>query len=338
VATAVEPEMENELSASLEAPAGAWPRYAAAALGFRNYWYPVMFARSLRNKPRILTLCGEKLVLVRLAGGIQAGNARSYPVAERAGLIWVYVGDDPAPPVEDDIPDELLRPNTVVMGAVELRKGNWRHAIENCIDEGHAKYLHRTALSQLFKEMPVWTKGVSMAPSEDERWLCRVRGQTVAEDLYPRIGQWPRKRFWKRQLRGQPTELANRLPCLCRVGGPARGWTAYEYFVPVDENRHRALILAVLHTRGLGALAFRLKYWLNIYWLHYWFFNRSQDQRMVGLMNCPPERLYRPDRSITGWRKWAHETARRAPQSPAILSRRGSPRLASEANPCPAAG
>jgi phenylpropionate dioxygenase-like ring-hydroxylating dioxygenase large terminal subunit len=329
--------MESELSASQEAPAGAWPRYTAAGLGFRNYWYPVLFARSLREKPRTITLCGERLVLCRNRGPgeklvvfrygdqLRGRNVTPYPVAERAGLIWVYIGDAPAPPVEDDIPEELLRPDTVMIGAIELRQGNWRHAIENCIDEGHAKYLHRTALSQLFKEMPAWTEGVSMAPSTDGRWLSRVRGQTIAVDEYPRIGRWPRKRFWKRQLKGQPTELDTRLPCLCRVGGPARGWTAYEYFVPVDGNRHRALILAVIHARGLDAVRFRLKYWLNIYWLHYWFFNRSQDQRMVALMDCPPERLYRPDRSITGWRRWAHETARQT--SPAAGAP-GAPRVA----------
>jgi phenylpropionate dioxygenase-like ring-hydroxylating dioxygenase large terminal subunit len=36
-------------------------------------------------------------------------NVKTYPPEERAGLIWVYGGDGPPPPVEDDIPEELLR-------------------------------------------------------------------------------------------------------------------------------------------------------------------------------------------------------------------------------------
>jgi phenylpropionate dioxygenase-like ring-hydroxylating dioxygenase large terminal subunit len=238
-------------------------------------------------------------------------SVKSYAAAIRAGLVWVYVGEEPPPPVEADIPEELLRPDAVIMGTTELRKGNWRYAIENCIDEGHSKYLHRTALSQIFRQAPAWTLGVKMEPTEDG-WLRRVRGTTVVQDEYPRVGKWPRDRFWKRKSKGQPTQLANKLPCLCRVGGDARGWTAYEYFVPVDETHHKAIMLSVVFRTGVGALAFRLKYWLNIYWLHYRFFNRSQDQWMVELMDTPPERLYRPDRSITGWRKWAHQTARGA--------------------------
>ena len=49
--------MENR-SGTVEASARAaqrrtsiWPRYDAALLGFRNYWYPVMWSRDLRGKP-----------------------------------------------------------------------------------------------------------------------------------------------------------------------------------------------------------------------------------------------------------------------------------------------
>src|SRR5919199_734156 len=60
-------------------------------------------------------------------------NVPTYPVEERAGLIWVYVGDEPAPPVEADIPRELLRPNAVVEGIITRQRGNWRYAAENGI-------------------------------------------------------------------------------------------------------------------------------------------------------------------------------------------------------------
>src|SRR5256885_16001244 len=176
-------------SASRERVQGMWPRYDAAVLGFRNYWYPVLLSRQLGSKPHAITLCGEQIVLVRegdrvyglhdrcphrgipLSQGrrefpgmltcayhgwtydVKTGrlevvltdgpdspicgkvNVATYPVDERVGVIWVYVGEQPAPPVETDIPEELLRPDAVVEGLVEIRKGNWRYACEDSVDE-----------------------------------------------------------------------------------------------------------------------------------------------------------------------------------------------------------
>jgi phenylpropionate dioxygenase-like ring-hydroxylating dioxygenase large terminal subunit len=227
-------------------------------------------------------------------------NVQTYPAAERAGLVWVYVGEAPPPPVEDDIPEDFLRPHAVVEGYTEVRRGNWREAIENCIDEGHSKYLHRTALTSFWREAPGWTRGVEMVPSADGRWLQRVRGETVVSDVYPGLGRWPRKRFWTRQQRGQPTQLANRLPCFCRVGGGARrGFTSYQVFVPVDATHHLAMMLAVGWEHGLDAWRFHIQQGLSLRWSRWQGFD-PQDKWMIALMEIPPERLYRPDRSITG--------------------------------------
>jgi nitrite reductase/ring-hydroxylating ferredoxin subunit len=243
-------------------------------------------------------ICGKAVVRVR-----------SFPVEERAGVIWVYPGDGPAPPVEADIPQELLRPETTVEGLVELREGNWRLGIENAVDEGHAKYLHRGALWSLFSKFPAWTNGVRMAPSEDGHYLMRVRGQAVFADAYPRVGAWPKSgAFWRSPNRGPSLSLGVRLPCLARV--VFRGWTDYELFVPVDEDHHLAIFLSATWGAPVKRLLFRLRYWLYVRWLYYGLLNRAQDQWMIGQMDIPPERLYRPDVSITSWRKWCHEHAR----------------------------
>jgi len=359
--------MEERQSASNELVWSAWPRYSAAALGFRNYWYPVMTSRSLGKKPRAITLCGEKIVLVREGGRAHAlhnrcphrgvplsagrcrfpglltcayhgwtyelatGNlvaaltdgpdspvvgkgsvrVRTYPVEERAGVVWVYAGDDPPPPVESDIPEELLRADAVVNPLFELRAGNWRYAAENAVDEAHGKFLHRNALWSLFTLLPAWTKGVRMAPSEDGLYLMRVREQPVFHDTYPRVGRWPKRRdFWRSRRRRPSLSLGMRLPCLARVV-QAGGWTDYEFFVPVDRDRHLAVFLATKWTGGLGAWIWRARYWSYIRPLFYGLFNRAQDEWMISLMNIPPERLYRPDVSVTGWRKWCEEQARR---------------------------
>src|SRR5258706_13496523 len=67
-----------------------WPRYEAAALGFREYWYPLAWAGQVGRRPIRATLLGEDLLLERGAGGAVTattaasataeGTARAYPV------------------------------------------------------------------------------------------------------------------------------------------------------------------------------------------------------------------------------------------------------------------
>ena len=329
-----------------------WPRYDAAALGFRNYWYPVLWSKSLGRKPIALTLMGEKLMLVRdrdgrpyalqnrcphrgvplslgkqefpgtwscwyhgwtyeLASGTMVAcltdgpdsplcgkvRVQSYPVEERLGLVFVFVGDGAPPPVEADLPAELLENDLASGGRITLRRGNWRYAAENGFDEGHAKYLHRDSLWAFFRHMPAYTRA-SVVPSEDGSWITRVQSKVALEGEYPRVGKWPPRRWWKRSGKGAVVSL--RLPGLLRVKYPE--WTHYEWYVPVDADHHRYIQIAVKFTRGLDALLFRLRYWTYIRWIFHGMFN-DQDAIMVETMDIPPERLYRPDVSIIAWRK-----------------------------------
>jgi hypothetical protein len=73
------------------------------------------------------------------------------------------------------------------------------------------------------------------------------------------------------------------------------------------------MMLSVGWTSRLDALGFHARQWLSLRWSRWQGFD-PQDKWVIDLMETPPERLYRPDRSITGWRKWCQETAR--PQSP----------------------
>src|SRR5579871_4081503 len=139
-----------------------WPRYEAAELGFREYWYPVLWSRDVGTKPKGVTVLGEPILLMREHGKLYALHDRcphrgvpmslgrqefpgtlsccyhgwtfdlkdgrlvaaitdgpespicgkvaikTYPVEERIGLVWVFIGDGVPPPVDTEIPDELL--------------------------------------------------------------------------------------------------------------------------------------------------------------------------------------------------------------------------------------
>jgi nitrite reductase/ring-hydroxylating ferredoxin subunit len=224
-------------------------------------------------------------------------RVRTYPVEERAGLVWIYLGCGTPPPVEDDIPDELLRRDVVVVGRISERPGNWRYAAENGWDSSHALYLHRDAWFIFFRKKPVW--GMSRIAMDDDGWLTRYRTESHFQDDYPRYGRWPKPRPW--EVAGGAARVSIRLPGMLRVRYPF--WTHYEWYVPLDRGHHRYLQLVVKPATGLAALAFRLEYYLYIRALFHGHFN-GQDAKMVEyLPEDFPERLFRPDASITSWRR-----------------------------------
>lgn len=330
-----------------------YPAYDGADLGFRHYWYPVMFSRQLRRDPVAVVLLGDEICLMRDAdgrpygvadrcahrgiplsegnqdfpgtitcpyhgwvyslssGGVVAaltdgpdspvaGKIRvpTYPVEERAGIVWVYVGDSPPPPVERDVPPELLRDDVVALGRFSVRDGDWRHAAENGFDEGHAKYLHRTSWFLFFRRVPAWSR-THVVPEADG-WITRVQDQVGFETEYPGLGRWPRFQTWNRGGRGPRTSI--RLPGTLKVDYGS--WIDFEWYVPVTVGVHRYVQIAVTNARGLRALLFRLRYLAYLGPVFHGQFN-DQDTWMVRLMRTPPERLYRPDVSIIAWRKLA---------------------------------
>ncbi|GLZ47737.1 (2Fe-2S)-binding protein [Actinomycetospora sp. NBRC 106375] len=351
-----------------------WSTYDRAELGFRDHWYPAVWAHEVGRTPVPVTICGEKVVLVRddrtgaikglhdrcphrgvplslgrrqfpgtiscpyhgwtydledgrLAAVITDGpdspicgkvSVATYPVQERLGLVFVYIGelreDGTPPPVEDDIPAELTQNTLVLGGRNEIRDGNWRFAAENGFDEGHAKYLHNTALWRLFKVMPTWNRTRIV---ERDGWLIRVQDEVHWEAEFPGVGRFSNKRWWKRMpLPDRPGKngdanpviaaldlpgfVSIRLPGILRVAYPQ--FLHYEWYVPVDADHVRYVQLMVRFETGWKAAAFKATYLTAIRWLFHGQFT-AQDAWMVDVMDSPPERLYRPDLSLTAWRK-----------------------------------
>jgi phenylpropionate dioxygenase-like ring-hydroxylating dioxygenase large terminal subunit len=53
-----------------------WPAYERAGLGFRGYWYPAVWSSQVGSKPTAVTLCGERLTLIRDKGEVYALSDR----------------------------------------------------------------------------------------------------------------------------------------------------------------------------------------------------------------------------------------------------------------------
>ena len=248
-----------------------------------------------------------------------AGKVRikSYPVEERKGLIWVFIGDGAPPGLEEDVPKEFLDERAVMGVRVTLRRGNWRLAAENGLDPAHATYLHRRAWLTFFRKFPVYRTDV--VPEIRGDWVGYTQGPPVMECDYPGLGRWPRRaREWWKRPRKMPTVVELRLPGLLRVNPfPVPGVVHFEWYVPVDGHHHRYFQFSVKQAGGWKEGRFRLAYWLWWRWLAHVQFN-GQDAWMVELMEpfysegdgWHRERLFRPDVGLTAWRKYCHEHAR----------------------------
>jgi phenylpropionate dioxygenase-like ring-hydroxylating dioxygenase large terminal subunit len=235
-------------------------------------------------------------------------SVKTYPTEERIGLVWVFIGDGEPSPVDDDIPAELLHPHATLLGIAGVRPGNWRYAMENAVDEAHARYLHRTALWAFNREMPAWTRfDIGLADEgPGAPWVVRSATKVVYEDTYRLVGHWPPHAWWQR--RRARVRVSARLPCTLRIEGES--WASvYHFCVPVDEQHYLRISTLARWVNGPGAVAFRLWYWLWARWARLSQFI-GQDQWMIELMQIPPERLFGPDKSITFWRKYCDERAR----------------------------
>ncbi|MEX2375203.1 MAG: Rieske 2Fe-2S domain-containing protein [Dehalococcoidia bacterium] len=358
-----------------------WPVYESAELGLRNFWYPVLWARQVRDRPVPILLGGERIVLQRDGGHVYALNdrcphrgvplslgtqefpgtitcpyhgwtydlsdgrlcaaitdgpdspivdkvtVRTYPTAERLGLIWVFLGDPgvSVPDVETDIPDELADRPLIIGGRIEPdRQGNWRYAAENGFDEGHAKFLHRYSLWAGFRQLPVWNE-TRIERSPDNRWIVRRQERVHWEADFPGLGRWTQARWWKRsQTAAKPTDdprvdpkiaalelpakASLRLPGLLRIAYPK--YIHYEWAIPETAETHRYIQLLVgFAEEPLERAWFGARYLGYIRWAFHGQFT-GQDSWMVDVMDIPPERLYRPDVSVLEWRKLVEEQHR----------------------------
>ena len=260
---------------------------------------------------------GPAAAIVR-NGGVAV---RTYPVAVRSGIVWIWVGDHDPVPVEEDIPPRYRHADNVIVSWFRIRDGNWRDAAENGYDLGHFYYLHRTAFGYLFsrRDYPVGMVPRKPLLSEDGSEIdFMVAGWGKAELDFPGLGRWPPRAPWvfgigrlMRRYSGRPaTSVAMgtpfRRPAVLEVQGwPHRGMTHFEWYVPVDDDHYIYFQNFVIRTSSrVRAAAFRLWYWAWGRWVWHHNFN-SQDFAMVAAIDASnPEILFRPDSAIRQLRRF----------------------------------
>ncbi len=276
----------------------------------------------------------------------------TYPVEVRMGLVWVFIGDRDPHPIDEQLPEEWQGNELTLGSRIDMRGGNWRYAVENGFDEGHAKFLHRTAIWRTFKAMPTWNE---THIERRGRWIYRVQDKQYWDAHFPGVGDWSNYTWWKKKpptddavsnigntgakpedvnpviaAQQYPGFASLSLPGVLRIAYPT--FIHYEFYVPVDADNHRYVGIMVAFGGTKERLRFMAKYGLAIRWLFHGQFS-GQDKWMVDVTDAPPERLYRPDISLTTWRALVEgcstETGgSRWPQSEANAPTRGIRRAA----------
>ena len=250
-------------------------------------------------------------------------SVQSYPVEERGGIVFVYMGDGNPPPIEEDVPEEVLSPEWTQQAVVSVWNGNWRAAVENGYDAGHAPYVHRYSWRWRTSGslQPAWSNysGVEQIGP----YLRQKRGKPGPPEAdYPVVGHWPRysrlRRFMAKlgdkpgRARPYPNEF--RLPCI--IHNKYHYYTHIRWAVPVDEHMTRNFQVYAGQYQGSRSLAFSAHYWLFHRWIFHMMFN-GQDETVVETLDYEaPERLYGPDRSITDLRRYIETNARASDPGP----------------------
>lgn len=249
-------------------------------------------------------------------------RVRTYPVAVRQGIVWIWLAEEAPVPVEQDIPDGLL--NAASVHVVQRHTyGNWRWHVENP-GLGHATMLHRDSLYMRMVDFFGYAKGLSAdlkVEGQDGEWLHEKFEDIGKAVEYPGLGPWPVRRLGEviklqemQPVLGVSTIVSVKVPGIIRVTNfPIQGAMYYEWFVQTDADHYLYFQVACgYHHSLIEKLYFLLRF-------HGWGrfvgmvrFNK-QDLSMVADSHDfakkhggnDPAPLYRPDGFQIAWRMYA---------------------------------
>ena len=177
----------------------------------------------------------------RLLGevGIQA-----YPAEDRAGFLWAYIGEVgkfPAPPLDDCLPEEFVRPEGFASFRIEVQEWqcNWLQAMDGN-DAYHAVVLHSNSQGVTRDK---WTGGAlksASIPLEERRMKILETPKGLRSIAVDGSGGHIHHGHLFSDWNGEPYTL----PCLYTIPtspGQDTGPLAIRFYVtPIDERSCRA--------------------------------------------------------------------------------------------------
>ncbi|HTY66303.1 MAG TPA: Rieske 2Fe-2S domain-containing protein [Alphaproteobacteria bacterium] len=276
--------------------------------------------------------CVAKLMEGPQAKIPDAAAVKSYPARVLAGVVWVFVGDMAAVPLEEDLPEYIAKTaEWSCISTWRTYRCNWTVMKDNLSHDQHAPFLHRTAPELLFQPIfPHASRNLAI-PLEDGKGLGHVAEGGISSAEYPGLGRFPtRRESWFRILRpvGRGKEIdrdkspavvkygikfrqMSRLPSLSLIGRPSGDYFVCRWVVPVDAGTTLLYTFNLFRRRGpLAAIGDWLTWVLWLSWAHDWLFS-EQDKWIVEAIKPGPEVLSRTDVGVVAWRRFAAANARR---------------------------
>jgi phenylpropionate dioxygenase-like ring-hydroxylating dioxygenase large terminal subunit len=197
------------------------------------------------------------------------GNVRirTYPVTERAGIIFVFVGDEnfePVPPLEADLPvritddanpvAHILDEKVYVRGIHRTGNSNWRLAAENGFDPGHLLiHWDNQIVAATDRKLALGVEPISEGAIKiiDERDGPKGIMNMYNTRTYKFIME---NKAVNMRARGKNPYYARTsmvLPGILLVEHwPVPGWAQYEWYVPIDDQHHEYWEVLVGRTRN----------------------------------------------------------------------------------------
>jgi phenylpropionate dioxygenase-like ring-hydroxylating dioxygenase large terminal subunit len=263
-------------------------------------------------------------------------KVKTYPVRDHCGVIWVFVGDMDAVPLEEDLPECLARTDEWhTIATWRTYRSNWRPLNDNLCYDLHAPFVHRNSPELFFQPIFPFASQVTATPLEDGKGLGYTARNGVTELDYPGLGTFPppRERF-RRMLRprGRGKEMdpttaqatrrygihyrhMSRLPAVTLVGRPSGDYFMVRWVTPVDGDTTLFYSLNAFRRRGaLATFGDRAGWLLWQSWTHDWIFS-DQDKTLVEGVRLDAEQLSRSDMGVVAWRRFMVENARRPPHA-----------------------
>jgi phenylpropionate dioxygenase-like ring-hydroxylating dioxygenase large terminal subunit len=273
--------------------------------------------------------------------------ARRYPTRVLKGWVFMWMGEGPPAPIEEDVPPEFFEPETtVVLSSYTYWRTNWLIAIENQNDSHNCDFVHRNSVKQFLglytgrartpigpKSRVINDRAVVVADKSNQEYYGdakTVRGRMY----YPGVeGVWPLyrvRRLWQPFFNriGDRMRLnrfytpdewgsAHHLPCQVRVNYGRHMYTRYA--VPVEANLSRNI---TFHTRRLDSLRARVKERLYFRLVHNWLQNYNfsgMDSRVASPSRYwTPENLSPTDSHLVQLRRLIRERSRDARRKVAV--------------------
>lgn len=117
---------------------------------------------------------------------------KAYPVEERNGMLWTYMGPDETPPPLPHVEWNLV-PEEQVVVTLRVQECNWLQALEGEIDSAHAAILHGRVDDSGFINQ--WKQGQDLAPTfecaqHDSGVSIAARRKAGDDQNYIRVNQF----------------------------------------------------------------------------------------------------------------------------------------------------